>query len=64
MSIEEVKELLPALPAEYKGKAYRATTNGRKLEFCQVYIPELNMQAEFSWQAVTRAANNGTTLKF
>lgn len=58
LSIEEVKETLPDVKISIDGQIYPAFVCGRKNQFPTVCAYKKNYEAEFSWEAVTRAAND------
>ena len=68
MTINETKDFLPKVKVSINGKIFEATTSGRENGFCAVTVykpfPGIPWQSwEYSWEAVTRAVNNKTTLK-
>lgn len=63
-TIEQVKQDLPDVLVIFQGKTYTGHTNGRKMDFCMVWVPELSAHHEFSWTAIQRAVNNNHSLRF
>ncbi len=59
---EMVKDCLPVVKVEIKGKVFPALTSGRKNRFCGVYVPQTEHRLEFSWGAVVRSLNTETPL--
>ena len=46
----------------YKGKSYQSRVLGRELEYPLVWIRELDIDFEFSWQAILRCLQQGRVL--
>lgn len=63
-TIDQVKQDLPDVLVTFQGKTYTGRTNGRKMDYCSVWIQELDIHQEFSWTAIQRAVNNNHSLIF
>jgi len=57
MTLEIFKEQLPDITIVVNDKKYLGKVRGRKLKFPQVFIPELNISEEYSWDALLRMYN-------
>ena len=62
-TIADVKRELPTLPIKVGDKVYQGHVKGRRLDYPHVYVFELDQSWEYCWETVTRAINNGLTLK-
>lgn len=65
LTVDQVKETLPEVEVKRNGKIYAAKVRGRRMPFAEVYW-ETDcgpMSAEFAWETVTNAINNGTMLR-
>lgn len=63
MTIKEVKESIPDVKISVNGKIYNGKVIGKLVDFPYVYIPELNAEYPFSWEAITRTINEASALK-
>ncbi len=59
-TIEEVKEMLPAVKVRVGKRVVKGLVKGRKNKFATVFTPLGSF--EYSWLAVTRAYNSDKTL--
>jgi hypothetical protein len=59
----EIKEYLPDVKVKINGKVLNGKTGGRHNQFCTVYVNELGIKIEYSWNAIAYALNNQTYLK-
>ncbi len=60
-TVKEIKEMLPRVHVNYKGKVVMGRVVGRKNKYATVHTPIGSW--EFSWQSVTRAYNNNSILR-
>ena len=65
LTIDQVKEALPDVQVESRGKVYTAKVRGRRNPFAEVsWDTDCGiMYADFAWQTVTNAINNNKVLK-
>lgn len=62
MTIEEIKKILPNVQIEVNGKIFTGNILGRKLDYAKVYVPELFLIYEFSWESVAKSVAEKTVL--
>jgi hypothetical protein len=65
LTIEQVKETLPYVQVEYRGKTYTAKVRGRRNPLAEVaWDTDCGaLYADFAWETVTNAINSGKMLK-
>ena len=64
MTANEAKDRCPDVSCRFGGKVYPlCPVRGRRNQFATVYVPDLeHLRADFSWDAVARAATTGAIL--
>lgn len=63
MTTKEIREVLPYVRVSVKGKVCNGKVIGRLMSFPRVYVPEIDTEYTFSWEAITRAINKDSVLK-
>lgn len=59
----DIKDELPEVQIQIRGKVYTGQVYGRKLDYPVVFVAETGDEFEFSWTAIQRAVIDGNILK-
>ena len=60
-TIAQIKDKLPNVKVQYKGKTYVGYVSGRKNRFATIHFSDRS--ADWSWESVARAYNNKSALR-